>query len=152
MIQPCRSRSVISGTLAETYSDTTGDRRVRKLLERARRDVSFEAVLHANPHVVQRDADNVNILILVNLGDLLAPSIRFVEYARVMREYEDLVGRLGELDRRRIDVAGLAGLQSHLQIVVSGARHLDEFVARQLLDVLAALRGRGVHGRVLEDL
>src|SRR5271155_3740261 len=120
MYQPCRSRSVIRCCLAETYSETTADRRV-ELLERGGRDKALQPTLHPDLQVVQRDADDVNVVTLMHLGELLRPSIRLLEHARVMREHENLVGRLDQLDRRRIDVAGLAGLQLHLQVVMRGA-------------------------------
>src|SRR6202451_3034699 len=81
-----------------------------KLFERRDRDVAFEAVLHADSHVVERDSNHVNIFALVNLGEFLTPSIRLIEHAGVVREHEYFVGRLHQLDRRRIDVAGFSGL------------------------------------------
>src|SRR5580704_1678979 len=155
MIQPCRSRCVIRCSFAETYSDTTADRRVRKslaLFERGHRDEAFEAALHADLHVIEREADDVNIFAGVNFSQLLAPSIRFIEYRSVVREHKDFIGRLYQFDCRRLDIAGLSIFQIHSQKIVSGARHLDEFVTRKLLDVLAAFRGRGINRRVLDDL
>src|SRR3984957_4247641 len=141
--------------LAETYSDTTADRRVRKspaLFERGRRDKAFEAVLHPDPHVVKREADDVNVVAGMNLSQLLAPSIRFVEHGGVVREHEDFVGRLYQFNRGRIDIADLSIFQVHTEKIVCGTRHLDEFIPRQLLDVLAAFRRRGVNGRIREHL
>ena len=54
----------------------------------------------------------MNVVALMNLGKLLGPSIWLLEHGGIVREHEDFVGRLDELDRRRIDVTSLPGLFS----------------------------------------
>ena len=86
----------------------------------------------------------MNVVIVMDLGELLAAMVGHGEHWRILGQLKDFIGGAREFDRSDRHVSDRAALKFNLKVVARRPRHVNELAAVDALDMAGRLCRRRV--------